>query len=240
MPFSHHSHSGQFCNHGEDQLEAVIRQAVSKKFDVYCLTEHMPREQRDHYREEEGVDLFSLFEDYVLTARQLQEEWRPKIKLFVGMEIDWIRPSSEKFIGDLLTRHRLDFFIGSVHHVHEIPIDFSAELFEVAKDKSGSLEKLYEDYFDLQHDMINALKPPIIGHFDLIRLESHTPNASFKQYQGAWGKILRNLKAVNEYGGVLELNSAALRKGLAEPYPCMEICRVLLSTFQSSEADTWS
>ena len=52
MPFSHHSHSGQFCGHGEDTLEEVVQAAIGKKMQVFALTEHMPREERDLYPEE--------------------------------------------------------------------------------------------------------------------------------------------------------------------------------------------
>lgn len=53
MPFSHHSHSGQFCpGHAKDSLEDVIQTAISKKMQVFCLTEHMPRHKEDFYPEE--------------------------------------------------------------------------------------------------------------------------------------------------------------------------------------------
>lgn len=53
MPFSHHSHSGQFCpGHAKDSLEEVIQTAIKKKMQVFCLTEHMPREAVDFYPEE--------------------------------------------------------------------------------------------------------------------------------------------------------------------------------------------
>lgn len=52
MPFSHHSHSGQFCYHAADTLEEVIRTAIEKKMQLFALTEHMPREQGDLYPEE--------------------------------------------------------------------------------------------------------------------------------------------------------------------------------------------
>lgn len=53
MPFSHHSHSGQFCpGHAKDSLEEVIQLAIAKKFEVFCLTEHMPRGELDYYPEE--------------------------------------------------------------------------------------------------------------------------------------------------------------------------------------------
>lgn len=53
MPFSHHSHSGQFCpGHAKDSLEEVIQLAIAKNFQVFCLTEHMPRGEQDYYPEE--------------------------------------------------------------------------------------------------------------------------------------------------------------------------------------------
>lgn len=52
MPFSHHSHSGQFCDHAKNTLEEVVQTAVSKRMDLYALTEHMPREDDDLYPEE--------------------------------------------------------------------------------------------------------------------------------------------------------------------------------------------
>ena len=53
MPFSHHSHSGQFCpGHAKNSLMEVIQTAISKKFQVFCLTEHMSRMKEDFYPEE--------------------------------------------------------------------------------------------------------------------------------------------------------------------------------------------
>jgi histidinol-phosphatase (PHP family) len=76
--------------------------------------------------------------------------------------------------------------------------------------------------------MLQAVKPPVVGHFDLIRLLSDDPNASFRRWDGVWSKIEQNLEAISSYGGVLEINSSALRKGMDEPYPSMEICKVSL------------
>ena len=160
------------------------------------------------------------------------------------MEIDWIRPESKVWIGSLLSRHQLDIFVGSVHHVYGIPIDFDPETYAAALSRSSERardlnatneELLFADYFDAQLEMLQALKPPIVGHFDLIRLLSSMPDASLKIYSRVWRKILRNLLFVTEYGGLLEINGSALRKGLKEPYPNSEICSVC---YRSREAST--
>lgn len=122
--------------------------------------------------------------------------------------------------------------------MHAIPIDYDHRLYRDAREQSGGTdEKLFEDYFDLQYEMLKALKPPIVGHFDLIRLLSDNPDASFMQWAGVWRKVLRNLDLIIEYGGILELNSAAWRKGLSEPYPKAEICRVGQGAFLLQQWD---
>jgi histidinol-phosphatase (PHP family) len=111
--------------------------------------------------------------------------------------------------------------------VHTIPIDYDTSFYVQARDVAGGKdERLFEDYFDAQFAMLEALKPPVIGHFDLIRLKSDDPERSFQQWPQVWCKILRNLDYVAGYGGLLELNFASLRKGMSEPYPKLEICRV--------------
>lgn len=113
--------------------------------------------------------------------------------------------------------------------MHTEPIDYDRPMYERARERAGGTdERLFEDYFDAQFDMLRMVRPLVVGHFDLIRLKSDDPERSFRQWAGVWARILRNLDYVVEYGGVLELNSAALRKGMREPYPKGEICRVCL------------
>ena len=53
MPFSLHSHSGQFCQHATGMLEEIVLEAIKKKFLVYGLSEHCPRYRiQDLYPEE--------------------------------------------------------------------------------------------------------------------------------------------------------------------------------------------
>ena len=56
MAFTMHSHSGQFCpGHAKDQLEDIIKHAISIGYTTIGLTEHMPRTSlEDLYPEEVG------------------------------------------------------------------------------------------------------------------------------------------------------------------------------------------
>jgi histidinol-phosphatase (PHP family) len=178
-----------------------------------------------------------LFDDFTVEAARVRDRHASKIRLFIGFESEWIRPESLDIIRDLLEKYTFDLFMGSVHHVHTIPIDYDKETYVKAREKAGgSDERLFEDYFDSQYEMLQSLKPPVVGHFDLIRLMSDTPNTDFEGLKGVWQRIQRNLEYIASYGGILELNSSALRKGLAQPYPCLPICEVCHTAWGCSYA----
>jgi histidinol-phosphatase (PHP family) len=156
--------------------------------------------------------LVKLFDDFYSEAQRLRKIYADRIQILIGFESEWIRPSTLQIVQGIIDKYTIDFFMGSIHHTHTIPIDFDRAMYEDARAKAGGTdETLFEDYFDSQYEMLQALRPPVVGHFDLIRL---------------WDKVRRNLEFVASYGGRLELNSSGLRKGLAEPYPCLPICQV--------------
>lgn len=165
-------------------------------------------------------------------AARLKEAYADKINLFVGFESEWIRPSTATDVRDILDKYAgsIDLYMGSIHHVCGIPIDFDDKKYQLAREKAGGTdEKLFLQYFREMSEMLNALKPPVVGHFDLIRLKSDDPNTHFEGMPEVWDQMRSNLEYIASYGGILELNSAALRKGLEEPYPSMPICQVSCS-----------
>nr|XP_036588473.1 histidinol phosphate phosphatase HisJ family protein [Colletotrichum truncatum]KAF6799846.1 histidinol phosphate phosphatase HisJ family protein [Colletotrichum truncatum] len=239
MAFTMHSHSGQFCpGHAKDQLEAIIQHAISIGYKTMGLTEHMPRlEISDLYPEEleEGDAEKSLsvlaprHEAYLLEAQRLREKYASQIDLLIGFEGEWYRPSYGPFIKSLAAHPAVDYFIGSLHHVNAVPIDYSREMYiDAMNSAGGNEEKMYERYYDQQHEMLTALEPKVVGHFDLVRLMSEDAGRDVRQWKGVWERIVRNLEVVRRYGGLLECNSSALRKGLAEPYPCRIIAEAWL------------
>lgn len=195
------------------------------------MTEHIARQEIDFYPEEENVHtmatLEQLYDDFYNEAIRLQKVYADQIHLLIGFEVEWIRDSSLDIIQGLLKKYKVDLFVGSVHHVHTVPIDYDTSYYHKARDIAGGTdERIFEDYFDSQYEMLKALRPPVVGHLDLIRLKSDTPDRSFRTWPKVWQKIERNLKFIAEYGGVLELNSSAQRKGMSEAYPQSEICVV--------------
>jgi histidinol-phosphatase (PHP family) len=237
MAFTMHSHSGQFCpGHAKDQLEDIIQHAISVGYKTIGLTEHMPRfEERDLYPEEREEPSpiaanAARHQAYVAEAQRLQAAYASQIHILIGFETDFIRPSFADTIRTLAEPPFIDYYMGSIHHVHGHYIDYDRPNYDLAVSASsmGATEQgLWADYYDEQLVMLQALRPRVVGHFDLIRLLSSEPGRNVKEeWPAVWERVVRNLEVVKEQGGWLECNSAALRKGLAEPYPCRTIAEV--------------
>ncbi|KAI1809116.1 histidinol phosphate phosphatase H [Poronia punctata] len=268
MAFTMHSHSGQFCpGHAQDGLEDIVKHAIRLGYTTMGLTEHMPRTKLEDLYPEELDDpasslasLMPRHASYLEEAQRLKMLYAPHISLLIGFEGEWIRPAYKSLIGELAVHPAVDYFIGSLHHVNGIPIDYNEEYYDRArasvrapsfveqsiagrntsdittlrdveispkekrKDEVAQAEQnLYERYYDQQYEMLVALRPRVVGHFDLIRLLSTDPGRDMRHWPTVWDRIERNLRFVCSYGGWLECNSSALRKGLAEPYPCKVI-----------------
>jgi histidinol-phosphatase (PHP family) len=110
--------------------------------------------------------------------------------------------------------------------VKGIPIDFSPELYTTAlENHQNNLYDLFVSYFDEQFQMLQAVHPEVVGHFDLIRIFRTEPNAGINQ--AVWDKITRNVDLVISYGGLFEINSRAWKKGLKDAYPQRDIFKVI-------------
>ena len=153
-------------------------------------------------------------------------------RVLIGFETDWLGAEESGVIVRQVLAHgraegeAFDFFVGSVHHVWGTPIDYDKDMYDGVKEACGGEEGLWGEYFDAQFEMLEALRPKVVGHFDLVRLFSGEPERQLTWWKngGVWEKVKRNLRCVKEYDGLLEINSSALRKGLKEPYPRREIC----------------
>ncbi|RUP48976.1 Polymerase/histidinol phosphatase-like protein [Jimgerdemannia flammicorona] len=238
MPFSHHSHSGQFCSHASGILEDIVLEAIRKGFKIYGLSEHMPRYAPTELYPEEieanlsVADLYAKFESFLTEARRLQEKYRSQITLLVGTEIEYITPSYKSHIKAFLAKHTIDYVVGSLHHVNGIPIDFSKELYtqalaSISHDGNASLPVLFERYFNEQYEMLVAVRPDVVAHFDLIRI--FEPVKGMNVTKSVWQSMVRNADFVIGYGGLFELNSRAWKKGLVDAYPQRDILKYIIS-----------
>ncbi|MDD2556960.1 MAG: histidinol-phosphatase [Desulfuromonas sp.] len=219
---AHGGHSGQFCLHAEDELEAVVLAYIAQGFVWAGITEHMPPMQ-DQYRyadeKEAGISALALqkqFATYAAEVKRLKQRYSGDILLLGGMESECY-PGAFEFALELQQRYALDYIVGSVHHVREINFDFCPAQYQAAITACGGIDALYCTYFDEQLTMLQALRPAVVGHFDLVRL--YDPDYAQRILNPEiMRRIERNLKYVCDNNLCLDLNMRALAKGASEPY----------------------
>jgi histidinol-phosphatase (PHP family) len=218
----HGGHSGEFCSHARDRLEDILAAYRDQGFLWVGITEHMPAARPELVPDDEraaglsAADTQARFGAYFRTARELQQRLSGKLDVLVGFEAEIYSDSSE-FLAGLIREHRPDYVVGSVHHVHDLIIDASPEVYREAAARSGGLDGLYCDYFDLQHTLLEAIAPAVVGHFDLIRMFDPDYRERLVRPE-IWMRIERNLRLVREQRSLLDFNVRALSKGASEPY----------------------
>ncbi|EST09610.1 PHP, C-terminal [Kalmanozyma brasiliensis GHG001] len=249
MPHSNHSHSGQFCSHAKDSLASVLQRAHALAFTHFHLSEHVPRQHATELYPEEVEasitpdSLRATFREYLEAARWLQNEYAGKeMHVLVGCETENITsPGTLDYLTavlgsqagtepELIGKGVVDYIVGSLHHTNAIPIDFDRQTFDrsVASFQSTSMDahlQLINRYLDDQLEVLQRLKPEVIGHFDLFRL--FTPQLKLDA-PDVWDKVERNVRFAVEYGALFECNAAAFRKGWNTSYPGREILDLIV------------
>lgn len=218
----HGGHSGKYCNHAKDNLEEMVKAYLSSGFSWVGITEHVPPVHDAFLYPEEadaGLDAAMMLDrcaDYIYECRGLQKKYRDRIHILVALESETCT-GYENHMEMLVHRFLPDYIVGSVHHVNDIPFDYSPQEYERALISLGGYEALYCRYFDQQYAMMQQLRPAVLGHFDLIRIY----DSDYKKHLGlseVWRRIERNLDCAAHLQCILDYNLRALDKGVAEPY----------------------
>jgi len=224
--FSYHSgHSGEFCRHAKGELEAVVEAAVARGFTHYGLSEHCPRDRvEDLYPDEHALGpsgLAAAFAAYVDKALALRERYADRIELLVGFETERLPPTSWAARMTVLRASApFDYVVGSVHDVDGVWVDYKPELTAELAARVGGRDALHIRYFDALIELVQTLRPEIVGHLDLVR-KFDGPGASFSP--AVLRHVERVLEAVRVAGAMLDVNCGAARRGHSPVYPLPEI-----------------
>ncbi|KAG9309328.1 hypothetical protein JVU11DRAFT_10819 [Chiua virens] len=122
------------------------------------------------------------------------------LELLVGLETEFITDDDLEKLNALLNQHsdRIEYIIGSIHHVNDIPIDFDHTLFESALHSftitdvvgetnttgKGHTDKFISTYFDAHYRLLKRFRPEIIRYLDLCHF--YNPELWFPEFPNAW------------------------------------------------------
>ncbi|AJK66383.1 MULTISPECIES: histidinol-phosphatase HisJ [Bacillus] len=214
-----------FCPHGsKDALKQYVEKALERGFDSITFTEHAPLPpsfQDPVPLQDSAMDLRQM-EVYLERLSQLKKEYDGQISILTGLETDFITGYEEETAAFLNTYGpSLDDGILSVHFLKTGPsyicLDFDEHAFQQLADRFGSVEAVYEQYYETVYSSIvtplGPFKPKRVGHITLVkkfaRLFPYSMSPQIRELAA------RCLDAVKEHGMELDVNTSGLRKKFA-------------------------
>lgn len=217
-----------FCPHGtKDSFSEYAEAAIALGFKEISFTEHAPLPEGfiDTTPTKDSAMSISELDRYFTEVEKAKDKYRDKLVIHTGLEIDYIEGYEEK-ITALLKEigSRLDDAILSVHFLKNGDqfecLDYSPDFFEKMIHQYGSIEKLYNKYYETLLKSIYAdlgpFKPKRIGHITLI----HKFQKKFPKSHDDKANILEILQAIKKQGYEIDYNGAGMSKPLCkEPYP---------------------
>ncbi len=225
----HGGHSGEFCKHAEGSLRSILEAAERAGYAVFGVSEHMPRvEPRYLYTTEREKGwtvqtLETLFERYAVAIRELAHEFEGRLVVLCGFEIEVVPPDRWMQLVERYRRdYAFDYIVGSVHFIRDGGIDSDPDEPDTRRAiiECGGVENLAVEYYRAMAEMVQAVRPEVVAHFDLVRLLAHrVGEAQAAETPRVRNAALNALEAVQAAGSLLEVNTAGIRKGLGAPYP---------------------
>lgn len=150
---------------------------------------------------------------YRETILKLREQYAGTLRIFMGMEQDFLAP--------VKCRSDWDFLIGSVHFLVRDgvyhAVDWDEERFGALLAAFGSPGEAVRAYYASVADMVRTQRPDVVGHFDLIG-KFNVRGRFFDEDERYRRAALEALDVVIESGCVPELNVRGIR-WRGRPYP---------------------
>ena len=212
MIADYHIHTKK-CRHASGEMEDFVQVAVSKGFAEIGFADHAPAS--GGYDPAHRMDI-SQFSEYVHDVQKLQQQF-PQINIRLGIETDFYK-GFEPLLEWLLKEFPVEYVIGSVHFIENIPIFHTDQAGFSGKEKINLVRK----YFTLLKRGVGTGLVDIVGHLDVVKwLFPDTREEIIKEG-------LDLLKVIAELGIMLELNTSGLRKQPGEMYPSPDLFNAAL------------
>ena len=224
-----HTHSC-YCD-GKATPREMVDFAVAHGFTALGFSGHSPLPFENTFS-------ITDYDGYCREVRMLQEEYKDRIEIRLGLEIDYIPGMLEDF-AELKEKGGLDYTIGSVHLIPAqgvVPKD-GDDLWMIdgsryqtydeglMKHYGGDIRRGVKAYFHQQNEMLVKNRPTILGHPDKIAM--HNRGRYFSEAEPWYEELaLETLSLVHELGLVCEVNTRGIYKGRhPDFYPSRRLLR---------------
>lgn len=206
---NYHTHTPR-CMHAEGTEREYIEAALAAGIDVLGFSDHVPQPYEDMV----SKIRMSMEElpGYIDTLVKLREEYRDRIQIKIGFEVEYVEPLFEKLMG-ILAQYPVDYLILGQHFVDcERPANYAGR----PSDDPWRLKK----YVDQVLAGLETGRFSYLAHPDLIR---------FTGDDGIYEKEMTRLCAgCKKLGIPLEINRLGVYEG--RHYPRKEFWEIAAQT----------
>ena len=197
--------------------------AYAKGLKIFGLSEHSPRPEGYSYPNDYQGRLVAGFPSYVAEVLEEKERYKGRMDVLLALEMDYM-PDEVAYAKECVAAYPYDYVIGGLHFLGTWGFDWSIADWENLSEETKQ-EHFIRYYHDLR-SMAECRLFQIAAHPDLVKLFCKNSFAEWVKGEGAKALIRETLGAMKETGMVMEISSAAIRKGLGEPYPCREVMEI--------------
>ncbi len=205
MWYNYHTHT-HYCD-GKASVADVVLRAQQLGLRALGLSSHAP---------------LPFHRPWCMKSDQLQTyladidalRHTPGLQVYAGLEVDYI----PGVIAPAHFAHQLDYTIGSIHFVDELPsgdrweIDATRAHFEVGLNQTfhGNIRAAIERYYELTREMVAWAPPTLVGHLDKIKM--HNPGEVYFKESEPWyqAAVSHTLDAIGKAGCIIEVNTRGL------------------------------
>lgn len=193
------------CNHASGSMEKYIETATQKGLSEICFLDHLTLNKNGRSQSMSPMDV----PVYYYAVRRLQAGCRDKIKIRVGLEVDFC-PELDKEASSIVSRFDFDMIGGSVHFIEERNIASSRA---ADKQKIPMDENLFDKYLELLDSLAQSSYVDIVCHLDMIKKFGARPGPGFYE------KIDPILDKIADSKKVVEVNTSGLHHAAGQTYP---------------------
>ncbi len=224
---NYHTHT-DFCD-GEGKPEKYVKAAIEQGISSLGFSGHAPVPFENKWSIKDDDE----FRKYCDVVRALKKEYKEKINIHLGLEIDFIPGITHDFRHFAETGN-LDYTIGSVHLVKSPYgkqelwfIDGPEEGYinGLKKIFDGDIRKAVESYYKQVCEMVISQRPDIVGHMDKVRMYN---KGRFFSEDEKWYKeiLMQVVKVIDNNPCIVEVNTRGIyTKKTDMPFPCIEILK---------------
>jgi histidinol-phosphatase (PHP family) len=215
IPYADYHMHTPLCGHATGSPEEYVKQALKIGLKEIGFSDHAPMVHKPMPGITMSLEELPKYYDMIEDVRK---RYASQINIKIALESDFL-PGYENKTKSIIDSYPYDYIIGSVHFIDDWAFDdpASREYW-----KKYDVNEVYRKYYALLRQSAKTGFFQIIGHCDLPKKFGARPSVDLSDEIIATAKVFKNT------GVAIEINTAGLRKPIAEMYPaphCLKIYR---------------